>query len=56
MYKLKGKSVLFFSTTRLSSFHCPPFSILCAFTWLGGGLKLSDEQSAEELISELLPE
>ena len=39
----RKKSVLFYSSsTRLSSSHCGPFSIFCPFTWLGGGLKVSE--------------
>ena len=36
--KIKRKVSLFFpSSTRLSSFHCPPFSIFCPLTWLEEG-------------------
>ena len=38
--KIKRKSVLFPSSTRISSLHCPPFSIFCPFKWLGEGLKV----------------
>ena len=30
--------------TRLCSFHCPPFSIFCPFTWFESGVKVSLNQ------------
>ena len=43
--KIKRKVSPFFSFfTRLCSFHCPPFSIFCPFTWFESGVKVSLNQ------------
>ena len=43
--KIKRKVSPFFAFfTRLCSFHCPPFSIFCPFTWFERGVKVSLNQ------------